>query len=242
MQCWQTISNDPNAPEVIEARRGVIAKARTRTLVFDRVTYLCQLVAGKSVLDIGIVEHTRDAGKDPSWLHGHLRRHAKSCLGVDILEAEVDHLKSLGYEVICADLTQAPLPLTFDVIVGGEVLEHLNSPGLFMKNCAAMLHPNGRFVITVPNPWYANAIIKSCRRRTTFVDSADHVAWYDASTLYELGQRHGLHLNRFTGIGPSAPKTIRAKIFFYVLKPALIWLGFAPEVFSKSIIYEFVLA
>jgi SAM-dependent methyltransferase len=161
---------------------------------------------------------------------------------VDVLEAEVFRLRERGYDVVCADITQAPLSSTFDVIIGGEVLEHLNSPGMFMKNCAAMLNSGGRLVITVPNPWYANAIIKSCRRRTTFVDSADHVAWYDPSTLCELGLRHGLRLDRFSGISSDDSKTIRARLFFSGLKPILLMLGFAPEIFSKSIIYEFIQA
>jgi 2-polyprenyl-3-methyl-5-hydroxy-6-metoxy-1,4-benzoquinol methylase len=241
MQRWQDISDDPNAEEVMNMRRAMITKARTGKLIYDRVAYLCQIVDGKSVLDIGVVEHSRGAAEAPGWLHGHLNRHAKRCLGVDVLEAEVEHLKKLGYEVICADITQEPLPSTFEVIIGGEVLEHLNSPGMFMKNCAAMLEPGGRLVITVPNPWYANAILKSCRRAATFVDSADHVAWYEASTLCELGARHGLKLSRFSGIGSSNQSTIPAKIFFTGLKPALLGLGFAPELFSKSIIYEFVL-
>jgi 2-polyprenyl-3-methyl-5-hydroxy-6-metoxy-1,4-benzoquinol methylase len=240
MQRWQEISDDPNAREVMDMRRAAIAKARTGELICDRVAYLCQLAAGKSVLDIGVVEHTREAAEGSGWLHGHLCRHARSCLGVDILESEVEHLKTRGYEVICADITQSPLPLTFDVIIGGEVLEHLNSPGMFMKNCAAMLAPGGRLAITVPNPWYANVIIKSCRSHSTFLDSADHVGWHDASTLCELGLRHGLRLDRFAGISISHPKTTRAKIFFRVLKPALIRLGFAAELFSKSIVYEFV--
>jgi SAM-dependent methyltransferase len=120
------------------------------------------------------------------------------------------------------------------------VLEHLNSPGAFMKNCAAMLAPGGRLVITVPNPWYLNAIVKSCRSSTTFMDSADHVAWYDASSLCELGARHGLQLDRFAGIDLGRPTTFRAKVFFGLLKPALTRLGCASELFAKSIVYEFV--
>jgi SAM-dependent methyltransferase len=242
IQRWDLISSNPNAPEVMDQRRAVIRKARSRSLVYDRIAFLSQLVSGKSILDVGVVEHTQEASKSPNWLHGHLRRHAERCLGVDVLEAEIDHLKERGYDVMCADITIAPLPLTFDVIVGGEILEHLDSPGMFMKNCAAMLGDGGRVVVTVPNPWYCNAIIKSARRNRIFVDSADHVAWYDASTLSELGLRHGLVLDRFTGIGISRPETFRARVLCYGLKPVLIGLGFAPELFAKSIIYEFVLA
>jgi hypothetical protein len=118
-QRWQDISSDPNAPEVMAMRRAVIAKARSGIQIRDRISYLCQLVVGKSVLDVGIVEHTQAASYGASWLHGHLHQHAKRCLGVDILEPEVEHLKKRGYEVICADITQSPLPMTFDVIIGG---------------------------------------------------------------------------------------------------------------------------
>jgi SAM-dependent methyltransferase len=239
---WNLISSDPNAPEVMDMRRAAIARARSRGLTYDRVGYLSQLVAGRSVLDVGVVEHTREASVSPGWLHGHLHRNARYCLGVDVLEPEIDHLKEQGYDVMCADITIAPLPQTFEVIVGGEILEHLNSPGMFMKNCAAMLGDTGRLVITVPNPWYCNVIIKSARRKTVFVDSSDHVAWYDASTLCELGLRHGLVLDRFTGIGISRPRTLRAKFLCYLIKPILIGLGFAPELFAKSIIYEFIRA
>jgi 2-polyprenyl-3-methyl-5-hydroxy-6-metoxy-1,4-benzoquinol methylase len=239
MQRWQELSYDPNDPKVMEARRHAIAKARTGELVFDRVAYLCKLVTGRSVLDIGVVEHTREATESPQWLHGHLSRCAASCLGVDVMEAEVTRLDERGYNVVLADITQAPLRQRFDVIIGGEVLEHLDAPGMFMEHCAAMLDLGGWLVITVPNPWYVNVILKSCFRWNTFVDSADHVAWYEASTLFELAQRHGFSLERITGIGVDKPKTALAKLFFGI-RPLLIRIGLAPELFAKSVIYEFV--
>jgi len=239
MQRWRELSPNPNDPKVMELRRIAISTARTEKSISDRVSYLCELVRGKSVLDIGIVEHTRDAANSQGWLHGHLKRHAARCLGVDVLEAEVGYLRAQGYDVVLADITQSPLPEKFDIIIGGEVLEHLDAPGMFVKNCAAMLNPGGRLAITVPNPWYINAIVKSCFRRYTFVDSADHVAWYDASTLLELGQRHGFELERFTGIAVRGAKTFLTR-FLMKFRPLLIGMGLAPQLFSKSIIYEFV--
>ena len=236
---WRDLSSDPNDPKVMECRRAVVSKTRTNRLIVDRITYLGDLVAGRSVLDIGVVEHTREAVKSRDWLHGHLKRKAAQCLGVDVLEAEVEYLKGEGYDVICADITKSPLSQKFDVIIGGEVLEHLDAPGMFMKNCAAMLDPGGRLAITVPNPWYINVIFKSCFRRYTFVDSADHVAWYDASTLFELGQRHGFQLDQFSGIGVQKPKTLRARLLFS-LSPLFIAMGMSPYLFAKSTIYEFV--
>jgi 2-polyprenyl-3-methyl-5-hydroxy-6-metoxy-1,4-benzoquinol methylase len=239
MKRWQTYSKDPNKPELFDLRKNAIRQARSGQLINDRIAYLCSLATGKSVLDIGVVEHTQDAAESPLWLHGHLKRCAASCLGVDLLEEEVEHLRAKGYDVTCADITKAPLPGEFDLIVAGEVLEHLDSPGQFMENCATMLSPEGRLAVTVPNPWYANAILKSLPQQNIFVDSADHVAWYDASVLYELGQRHGLELNRFTGVGAARLQTLKAKAFFS-LRPLLIGVGLSAELFAKSIIYEFV--
>ena len=239
MQRWNNYSKDPNAPGVLALRQAALAKARTGLLLHDRIAYLCQLASGKSVLDIGVVEHTQHASQSPNWLHGNLKRCASRCVGVDVLEEEVKQLCAKGYEVVCADITKAPLSGSFDVIIGGEVLEHLDAPGGFMKNCAAMLSKGGRLVITVPNPWYANAIVKGLRRNSVFVDSADHVAWYDASVLYELGQRYGLELERFSGIGSHSPRSLRARSFFAV-RPLLIRCGVSAELFAKSIIYEFV--
>src|SRR5467141_2386104 len=108
MRRWHDISSDPNDPKVMDFRRDARSKARTGRLIVDRVAYLCELVAGKSVLDIGVVEHTRDAATSRDWLHGHLKRHAARCLGVDVLEEEVKYLRAQGYEVILADITQSP--------------------------------------------------------------------------------------------------------------------------------------
>ena len=239
MEQWQTISEDPNDPKVMQLRLAAISTARSEGLVVDRVAYLCGLVSNKSVLDIGVVAHTRGASMSSDWLHGHIKRHARRCLGIDVLETEVKYLKEQGYDIIVADITESPLPQKFDIIIGGEVLEHLDSPGMFMKNCAAMLEPGGRLVITVPNPWYINAILKSCFKWHTFIDSADHVAWYDASTLFELGQRNGFRLERFIGVTVDNPKGLRARLFFNA-RPFLIRVGLAPLLFAKSIIYEFV--
>jgi SAM-dependent methyltransferase len=236
---WQMISDDPNTPKVLAWRRSLIAKARAASLIEDRSEYLCSLVHRKSILDIGIVDHTPGAMNRPEWLHGKLRASAARCLGVDILESEIGELSRRGYDVLVADIATSPLQRTFDVIVGAEVLEHLDAPGRFMANCAAMLERRGRLVITTPNPWYANAVLKSCFGRSIFVDSVDHIAWYEPSALVELGERNGLRLDRFGGIAVHGATGPLARLFFW-LRPALTKAGLAPEVFAKSILYEFV--
>jgi 2-polyprenyl-3-methyl-5-hydroxy-6-metoxy-1,4-benzoquinol methylase len=152
MKRWHTYSKDPNAPEVLSLRQVAVAHARTGQLTENRADFLCGLAAGKSILDIGVVEHTSSATESPDWLHGKLKRSAARCMGVDVLESEVENLRQRGYNVEFADVTREPLAMTFELIIAGEVLEHLDAPGPFMKNCAAMLETGGRLAVTVPNP------------------------------------------------------------------------------------------
>lgn len=238
MENWQATSSDPNSPSLLNYRRAEISSAKQLELVVDRISYLSDLARGRDVLDVGVVEHYIGAKDSPEWLHQHIAKAAASCLGVDLLEPEIAKLAEAGFNVRVADLTKDPLSRRFDLIVAGEVLEHVDAPGKFMTNCATMLRPGGRLVISVPNPWYFNAVLKSVSRRQTFVDSADHVGWYDASTLLELGQRSGLQLLKFAGIAVRNPKTTGAKLFFS-MQPMIVSCGVSPLIFAKSIIYEF---
>ncbi|GAB1542312.1 hypothetical protein NUACC21_49860 [Scytonema sp. NUACC21] len=241
MKRWYEISKDPNAPKVYHARQSDLVVARSTNLVTDRISYLCELAKGKDVLDIGIVEHTREAVHSSEWLHKSLSNVAKTCLGIDILEDEVNYIRSLGFNVLCADLTKEPLEEKFDIIICGEVLEHLDAPGNFLSNMAKMLKPNGRVVISVPNPWYINVVLKNMFHGSPYVDNADHVSWFDPCTLCEMGQRQGLVLDKFAGVAVQSLSNFRTKLFFG-LQPLLIKLGLRPEMFAKTMIYEFILA
>jgi hypothetical protein len=64
---WHDFSNDPNTPEVLAARRDALKSARA-DIVEDRITYLCNLVRGRRILDIGVVEHFLDARANFGWI------------------------------------------------------------------------------------------------------------------------------------------------------------------------------
>lgn len=241
MQRWFHISKDPNSVEVMSWRRQHLLASRLGRLVDDRVEYLASLAGGKDVLDIGIVEHTREAVMKPTWLHGRLSKVAKSCLGVDVLEEEVSFVQSLGFKAVCADVTQFDFGRKFEFICCGEVLEHLDAPGQFLASIARLLEPNGRLAVTVPNPWYLNVLIKTIRNGSPYVDSSDHVAWFDPCTMCELGERCGLKLDRFCGVAVR-PGNTWATRFGIGLKALWVTLGVRPEIFAKAMIYEFVAA
>jgi 2-polyprenyl-3-methyl-5-hydroxy-6-metoxy-1,4-benzoquinol methylase len=235
---WSDVSSDPNSSEVLSFRSDTLAKARVPLLKENRIAYLSQLVSGKNILDIGVVEHFEESSNSDLWLHQHICNAAKTCLGVDILEEMVILLRSRGYNVIAHDITRSALPMKFDVIIVGDVIEHLNNPGSLFEHAAQMLEPHGRLVISTPNPWYANAILKNLFEGKPFTDSADHCAWFDAGTICELASRNGLVLDRYAGI-KAKQSTSRRSGLFVKLAPFLIRVGFRPEVFAKTMVYEF---
>jgi len=234
---WHELSSDPNAPEVLAARQQALIKARG-ACVDDRTAYLCDLTRGKRVLDIGVVEHIFDASNSKQWLHAKLCEVAKQCVGTDVLSDELAKLRQRGYDVRNVDLTLTRLEEKFDVIVMGEIIEHVDKPGTLLANAAAMLEPDGCLVVTTPNPWYVNVIVRNLLRGAPFSDSADHVAWYDAGTLFEMGQRNGLELHRYIGVRAASARTIAGRIVFGVA-PLLIAVGINQFLFAKTIIYEF---
>jgi 2-polyprenyl-3-methyl-5-hydroxy-6-metoxy-1,4-benzoquinol methylase len=217
----------------------VLEKARSRKLIDNRIAYVCELAKGKRVLDIGVVEHQKSASLTDTWLHKHICSVAASCLGIDILEDEVRLLNEGGYNVIVHDITRNSLSQRFDIIIIGDVIEHLNDPGSLFKHISQMLEPNGRIIISTPNPWYANALLKNIFEGQPFTDSADHVAWFDAGTLCELASRFSLVLDKYSGIKANSSGTMKSGLLL-MFSSIFALFGFRPEVFAKTMIYEFV--
>lgn len=239
---WMKISADPNAPVVLDARFEELRRAESPALISDREEYLSQLARGHKVLDVGVVDHQIEAQGAPTWLHRLIVRAASYCLGVDILPAAVTRMAEQGYNVRCWDVTAEPLAEVFDVIICGEVIEHLNNPGGLFASAARMLGPGGRLVITTPNPWFFAQIIRASIRGISPSESVDHVGWYDRCTLLEMGKRHGFLLSRYSGVRDDTRSAVRGGwLQRWIVRSSWLWicLGLEPRLFARTIIYEF---
>ncbi len=163
-----------------------------------RVGLIEKICTGKSVLDIGCVEHTSENSENSTWLHRHIKNVASRVVGVDYLPLEVKHLQSLGYEVLCADATK-PIPTEekFEVIVIGNLIEHLsNFNGLF-ENIHRCLMPGGTCLISTANPFYREQYVFSAFKNNIIVNP-EHTCWICPVTLDQLASRFDLvtrHVN-----------------------------------------------
>lgn len=156
--------------------------------------YIADICRGRRVLDVGCVDHTVGAAAAETWLHRRVVESAAEVLGVDLAEGEVAKLRRAGYNVIAADAQTMSLGQTFPVIVVGELIEHVDSPGLLLRNLRKHMEPGGRLVLSTPNPWYvlhwAESLFADPRRRW----NPEHVAWFDAFVIENLMRRCGYHV------------------------------------------------
>ncbi len=97
------------------------------------------------MLDLGC----RDGALTRAYAEGN------DVVGVDADRDALAAASELGIETRWADLDE-PLPFdeaSFDVVVAGELLEHLRDPRALVAEARRVLRPGGTFVASVPNAY-----------------------------------------------------------------------------------------
>lgn len=162
--------------------------------VVFRQRFLEDYVKGKTVLDLGSVEHDlyRDNIQKGKWLFASLQKNARRIVGVDFLQQAIDELTRQGYDIRYGDvenLGQLQVDEQFDLIIAGELIEHLPNPGRFLQSISKFMSPKTELVLTTPNAFgfirFTDALIRRERTRT------DHMAYYSTNTLGQVLQAHG---------------------------------------------------
>lgn len=172
----------------------------------DRVTYLKDLCRGKKVLHLGCTDYpfTETVIKNEMLLHFELGRIAKELYGFDFDQRGIDILRSNGaqnlYRADLENLQDIDLNETFDVIIAGEMIEHLSNPGLFLRGIQRFMNPQTNLAITTINAYGGMRMwTYGLRGNGGYHEPVhpDHVAYYSYSTLKVLVERHDLKVNRF---------------------------------------------
>lgn len=174
--------------------------------VVQRLDVIRELCTGKSVLHLGCTNYpyTEESIRGGMLLHDDLATIATDLWGLDSDVLGIKLLEGRGAtQLVLGDLERlesAQLDRTFEVIVAGEMIEHLNNPGQFLAGIRRFMNPETRLVITTVNAycgmrflWYG---LRGRGGKAEFVHP-DHVAYYSYSTLKVLVKRHDLELDRF---------------------------------------------
>src|SRR5579859_1770467 len=105
---------------------------------------------------VGSNKRVLDVGCDTGYLGRALIAHGCSVSGVEMNEAAAAEAARYLDRVLVADLEKADLveefgAASFDVVVFGDVLEHLRDPLPALRQARPLLRPGGYIVISTPN-------------------------------------------------------------------------------------------
>lgn len=181
----------------------------------DRLDFLAAKVEGKAVFDLGALDETAlDAKMEgSSWLHARLCASARSVVGIDnsprLPAGGLD--TGQGGRIIHADIFDLdPVIARYgrpDVIVAGELIEHLPDTTRFLESLQRNSQLRGvEFVFSTPNAccWH-NALVGLASRESMH---QDHLQVYSYKTLRTLFARTSIDLRELVPYHARFPEMI----------------------------------
>jgi 2-polyprenyl-3-methyl-5-hydroxy-6-metoxy-1,4-benzoquinol methylase len=159
-------------------------------------SYALQMTgSGHRVLEVGCsVGHVTE----------HLVAAGNTVVGVEIDAQAAAAAEEFAERVHVVDLDTAALSTIehdeFDVIILGDVLEHLRDPAATLADLLTLLTADGRVIISVPNVAHVDVRLMLLEGRweyqSTGLLDATHLRWFTKASLHELLQGAGLVATR----------------------------------------------
>jgi len=151
-----------------------------KSTVVDRLKFILNKCKDKKVLDIGSASNK---------VHDEIKKTAKKVIGIDInknervdFKVDLDHLHN-GEMLPDVDI---------DMIVCGELIEHLANPGIFLEKLKKY---NSPVLITTPNAHGETGFLHVKNGKENV--NIDHVAYYTWRTFKTLVERYGYEIKEF---------------------------------------------
>lgn len=169
---------------------------------------------GKKVLDIGC----RDGNLTRYFLEGNM------VTGVDIDENALKKANDLGIKTICIDLNGDWNELKgqkFDIVVAGEILEHLYYPEKVVEKVISLIGPEGMFVGSVPNAFSLKNRFRYLLGEKIFTPLEDptHINQFSYDELVKIFSKYFrdveiVGLGRYTFLSKYFPSLFAFDLFF----------------------------
>jgi len=135
-----------------------------------------------------------DVGSRNAWLKNelHLNKNNVDYTCLDISEHYVKLMKCNNVNAHLGDICKKTKfkKESFDIIILGEILEHLPNTGLALEECNRLLKKNGKIIGTVPNVWNIGNFVRVLFRKDT-EPSGQHIHFFDKYHLRNLFKIQG---------------------------------------------------
>lgn len=163
-----------------------------------KVDYLLDFIRGPMILDVGCAAHYPEPDSE-YWVHGRIRKKYPSykVYGIDISETNINKLRQFGYDnIYLADAQSFEFKdLLFDTVFAGELIEHLQNPGLFLERAKKAIKDDGIIILTTPYPFALINILYAFFKYPKTCQNSEHTCWFCLATIKELAERVGLKVS-----------------------------------------------
>ena len=154
---------------------------------------------GKRVLHLGCADYplTEEKVSMGALLYSEIAKVAQVQIGVDNSVEGIELLRRYGYKNLYVADAESILECVpnedqhFDVVIAGEIIEHLSNPGLFLDSVKAALGKGGELVLTTVNAYCLFRFVWYLGHLGVEYVHPDHVYYFSVSTLKRLAARHG---------------------------------------------------
>jgi len=152
-------------------------------------------IINKNVLDIGSI------GQTDEYSLWNLYKTVKieSLTGIDLSDAhktisdfkfskKVESDAKTDDCIVFGNMESYKFDRKFDVVIAGDVLEHVSNQGLFLDNIHNHLNQTGKLIITTPNAKWFTVFLKP---------NLTHTLWHDSFTLQRILDMHNFKITFF---------------------------------------------
>ena len=167
---------------------------------FDyRRKIILKYIKNKTVLDLGVGD-IRDR-----FLHEFVAKHSKKAIGLEISQKRADALSEKGYNIIIGDAQNFDLKKKFDVILAGDLIEHLENPGLFIKSVKKHMKNDSIFILNTPNIYSINLLLRGCCFFGNVHHFDEHTLAFTEQLLRKLLKMNALYVKKVIYFNHSEP-------------------------------------
>lgn len=165
-----------------------------------RLALMAEARTGSSVLDLGYAEMPNPHLGD-GWTVGFDLAKPASAPGYD--------------EQVVGDVNEIDRVLdgqTFDTVLSGELIEHLERPYDHLRTLRPLIAPGGRLVLSTPNPLGIPVVFLELVRSRKWFYTTDHLYYFTPRWVVRMLENCGYDVASVRGVGLWLPGAVVPRV------------------------------
>lgn len=203
--------------------------------ILDKELFICESSKNKKVLHLGCIGFTDLPSNTrynmlKSTLHYKLSLVANELFGLDYSKEVIEQIKETNdfsekfsniYYGNAEKLEDCSLNEKFEIIIIGDLIEHLSNPGLLLNGVKRFCTTETEIIFTTPNAFGIASFLRMVLNK--FKEGEEHVMTFNRFNLENLFKRHGYSVQE---VNTCYQQHSKALIFFNFFK---MLLTFSPK-------------